>query len=238
MMSASDLEAAIMKKVGIYLRVSTDGQTAENQRRELEAVAARSGWEIVGFYEDAGISGSNGRGKRPAFDRLLKDVTARKINMISAWSVDRLGRSLQHLVGFLNELQALGCDLYLHQQAIDTTTPSGRAMFQMCGVFAEFERAMIVERVNSGLARAKARGVKLGRGNKKDGERSADEQRWGMSRGELERRIRKLHKGGTGILKIGKTRGIGTALVRRVVMETVLPGETHGGQTQATRRRT
>ena len=111
-------------------------------------------------------------------------------------------------------------------------------MFQMCGVFAEFERAMIVERVNSGLARAKAKGVKLGRGNKKDGERSADEQRWGMSRGELERRIRKLHKGGTGILKIGKTRGIGTALVQRVVMETVLPGETHGGQTQATRRRT
>jgi DNA invertase Pin-like site-specific DNA recombinase len=142
------------KRVGIYLRVSTDGQTTQNQRRELEAVAARSGWEVVDFYEDAGISGSNGRDKRPGFDQLLNDATARKINMVAAWSVDRLGRSLQHLVGFLNELQALNCNLYLHQQAIDTTTPSGRAMFQMCGVFAEFERSMIVERVNAGLARA------------------------------------------------------------------------------------
>jgi DNA invertase Pin-like site-specific DNA recombinase len=156
-------------------------------------------------------------------DRLLKDATARKINMIAAWSVDRLGRSLQHLVGFLNELQALNCHLYLHQQAIDTTTPSGRAMFQMCGVFAEFERAMIVERVNSGLARAKAKGVKLGRGNKKDGERSADEERWGMSRVELEKRILRLYKGGTGILKIGKTLGVGTGTVQRVVTEQPRP---------------
>ena len=167
------------KQVGIYLRVSTDGQTTQNQRRELEAVATRSGWEVVGIYEDAGISGSNGRERRPGFDQLLNDATARKINMIAAWSVDRLGRSLQHLVGFLNDLQALNCHLYLHQQAIDTTTPSGRAMFQMCGVFAEFERSMIVERVNAGLARAKANGVKLGRGNRKDNRRSADEKRWG-----------------------------------------------------------
>ena len=211
------------RRVGIYLRVSTDGQTTENQRRELEAVAARSGWEVVDFYEDAGISGSNGREKRPGLDRLLKDATARRINMIAAWSVDRLGRSLQHLVELLNELQALHCNLYLHQQAIDTTTPSGKAMFQMCGVFAEFERAMIVERVNSGLARAKAKGVKLGRGNKKDGERNADEERWGMSRAELKKRILRLHKGGTGILKIGKALGIGTGAVQGVVMEQPYP---------------
>jgi len=191
-----------MKKVGIYLRVSTDGQTTENQRRELEAVAARSGWEVVGFYMDAGISGSNGREKRPGFDRLLNDATARKINMIAAWSVDRLGRSLQHLVGFLNELQALNCNLYLHQQAIDTTTPSGRAMFQMCGVFAEFEKSMIVERVNAGIARAKQAGIEFGRGKRKDDQRSKDEERWGMSRAELEKRILSLHKGGMGILKI------------------------------------
>ena len=122
---------------------------------ELEAVAARSGWQVVGVYEDAGISGAKGRDKRPGFDRLLKDATARKVNMIAAWSVDRLGRSLQDLVGFLSELQALGCDLYLHRQALDTSTPSGRAMFQMCGVFAEFERGMIRERVNAGLARGR-----------------------------------------------------------------------------------
>jgi DNA invertase Pin-like site-specific DNA recombinase len=206
-----------MKRVGIYIRVSTDGQTTANQRRELEAVAARSGWEIVSIYEDAGISGAKGRDKRPGFDRLLKDATARKVDMVAAWSVDRLGRSLQHLVGFLNELQALGCDLYLHQQALDTSTPSGRAMFQMCGVFAEFERAMIVGRVNAGLKRAKAQGVRLGRGNRKDGTRSADEDRWGMTRAELEKRILRLHKDGMGLLKIGKTLGVGTGLVQGVV---------------------
>ena len=139
--------------------------------------------------------------------------------MIAAWSVDRLGRSLQDLVGFLGELQAVGCNLYLHQQALDTTTPSGRAMFQMCGVFAEFERAMIVERVNAGLARARAAGVEMGRGKRKDGERSADEERWGMSRAELEKRILRLHKDGTGILKIGKTLGVGTSTVQAVVKD-------------------
>ena len=122
-----------------------------------------------------------------------------------------------HLVGFLTDLQALGCDLYLHQQAIDTTTPSGKAMFQMCGVFAEFERSMIVERVNAGLKRAKAQGIKLGRGNRKDGARNVDEERWGMTRAELEKRILRLHKDGTGMLKIAKTLGVGTALVQGVV---------------------
>jgi DNA invertase Pin-like site-specific DNA recombinase len=207
------------KRVGIYLRVSTDGQTTANQRRELQAVAERSGWEVVGFYEDAGISGSNGRDKRPGFDRLLNDATSRKINMIAAWSVDRLGRSLQDLVGFLGELQAVHCNLYLHQQALDTTTPSGRAMFQMCGVFAEFEKAMIVERVNAGLARAKAHGVELGRGRRKDGHRSADEERWGMSRAELGKRIRKLRSEGKGILTIARTIGVGTGTVQRIIEE-------------------
>jgi DNA invertase Pin-like site-specific DNA recombinase len=217
MYDASTLEAIMAKRVGIYIRVSTDGQTTANQRRELEAVAARSGWEVVGVYEDAGISGAKDRDKRPGFDRLLKAATARQINMVAAWSVDRLGRSLQHLVGFLNELQALGCDLYLHQQALDTSTPSGRAMFQMCGVFAEFERAMIVGRVNAGLKRAKAQGVRLGRGHRKDGAWSADEERWGMTRAELEKRVLRLHKDGIGLLKIGKTLGVGTALVQGIV---------------------
>jgi len=211
------LEAIMTKRVGIYIRVSTDGQTTANQRRELEAVAVRSGWEVVGIYEDAGISGSKGRDKRPGFDRLLRDATARKIDMVAAWSVDRLGRSLQHLVGFLNELQALGCDLYLHQQALDTSTPSGRAMFQMCGVFAEFERSMIVSRVNAGLKRARAQGVKLGRGRRKDGARSLDEERWGMTRAQLEKRILSLHKGGMGVLRIGKELGVGTGLVQGIV---------------------
>ncbi len=193
-----------MKRVAIYLRVSTNGQTTENQRRELEMVATQRGWKVVATYEDAGISGAKGRDKRPGFDRMLKDATAGKFDMLAAWSVDRLGRSLQDLIGFLSELHSTGRDLYLHQQAIDTTTPSGKAMFQMLGVFAEFERGMIRERVNAGLARAKEKGVKLGR------KRIAP---------QLEQRIRELRREGQGVLKIGKTLGIGTSAVQRVLAE-------------------
>src|SRR3977135_1682447 len=117
------------KQVAIYLRVSTGGQSTQNQRRELAAGAKQRGWQVVEVYEDAGISGAKGRDKRPGFDRLLKDATRGKFNMIAAWSVDRLSVSLPDLVGFLTELQAPGVDLYLHQQALDTSTPSGRAMF-------------------------------------------------------------------------------------------------------------
>jgi DNA invertase Pin-like site-specific DNA recombinase len=121
------------------------------------------GCAIAQVYCDHGISGAKGRDKRPAFDRLCRDAARREFDLIMAWSVDRLGRSLQDLIGFLSELHALRLDLYLHQQGLDTATPSGRAMFQMLGVFAEFERAMIAERVRAGLARAKANGTRLGR---------------------------------------------------------------------------
>jgi DNA invertase Pin-like site-specific DNA recombinase len=114
-------------------------------------------------YCDHGISGATGRDKRPAFDRLCRDAARREFDLIMSWSVDRLGRSLRDLIEFLSESHSLGIDLYLHQQGLDTTTPSGRAMFQMMGVFAEFERAMIAERVRAGLARAKANGTRLGR---------------------------------------------------------------------------
>jgi DNA invertase Pin-like site-specific DNA recombinase len=114
-------------------------------------------------YRDEGISGSKGRDKRPGFDAMHKDASRRKFDIVMAWSVDRLGRGLQDLIGFLSELHALGIDLALHQQGIDTTTPAGKAMFQMMGVFAEFERSMIVERVRAGVARAKASGTKSGK---------------------------------------------------------------------------
>jgi DNA invertase Pin-like site-specific DNA recombinase len=149
-------------RVGIYLRVSTDGQTTTNQRRELEEACVYRGWEIVEVYEDAGVSGAKGRDQRPAFDRLCKDAIRRRFDIIAAWSVDRLGRSLQDLVAFLGEAHGAGIHLYLHKQAVDTTTPAGRALFQMMGVFAEFERAMIRERVLAGLATARAKGVRLG----------------------------------------------------------------------------
>jgi DNA invertase Pin-like site-specific DNA recombinase len=153
----------VSKRVAIYLRVSTTEQTTTNRRRELHAVAKLLGWSVVQVFEDAGISGAKGRKDRPALDALLKSVARREVDMVAAWSVDRLGRSLTDLLDFLRELHAKGVDLFLHQQGLDTSTPSGRAMFQMMGVFAEFERAMIRERVLAGLARAKERGISLGR---------------------------------------------------------------------------
>lgn len=153
----------MMTRAAIYLRVSTDGQTTDNQRLALEEVARNAGWNVVEVYTDHGISGATGRAKRPAFDRLCRDATRRRFDVVMAWSVDRLGRSLQDLVTFLGDLHATGVDLFLHQQGVDTTTPAGKAMFQMMAVFAEFERAMIQERVRAGLARARASGKRLGR---------------------------------------------------------------------------
>ena len=143
------------KRVAFYLRVSTGEQTTANQQRELETVTERHGWQIMKVFEDTGISGRHGRDKRPGFDRLCRAAVRKEFDVVAAWSVDRLGRSLLDLLTFLGELHAKGVDLYLHQQGIDTTTPGGKAMFQMMGVFAEFERAMIRERVKaawSGLA--------------------------------------------------------------------------------------
>ena len=152
-----------MKRAVLYLRVSTIEQTTANQERELREIAGRMGCEIVKVYKDHGISGAKGRDKRPAFDTLCRDAAKRQFDMVMAWSVDRLGRSLQDLVGFLSELHALRIDLFLHQQGLDTTTPAGKALFQMMGVFAEFERSMIQERVRAGLRRAKSEGRRLGR---------------------------------------------------------------------------
>src|SRR5580765_5901035 len=151
------------KRVALYVRVSTDHQSVRNQEIELQAVAERHGWTVVAVFKDQGISGAKGRDKRPGLDKLLQAVARKEFDMVAAWSVDRRGRSLIDLVGILQEFHAKHVDLYLHQQGIDTTTPSGKAMFQMMGVFAEFERAMIHERVLAGLARARAEGTRLGR---------------------------------------------------------------------------
>src|SRR5687768_15906429 len=194
-----------MKRVALYARVSTDGQTVANQRRELDAVADRHGWDVVSVFTDQGISGSKGRVKRPGFDKLLKAVARRDVDLVAAWSVDRLGRSLQDLVGFLGELHAKGVDLYLHQQGVDTSTPVGRALFQVLGVFAEFERSMIVERVKAGLARAKAEGKKLGRPPIDNA---------------VEQKLRAALAGGVGIRKAARLHGVGTSVAQRVAKET------------------
>src|SRR5882757_5901864 len=152
-----------MKRAAIYLRVSTVDQTTAHQERELREIAGRSGLHILKVYKDHGISGAKARDKRPGFDALCRDATKRRFDVVMAWSVDRLGRSLQDLIQFLSELHSLGIDLFLHQQGLDTRTPAGKAMFGMMGVFAEFERSMIKERVRAGLARAKDSGTRLGR---------------------------------------------------------------------------
>jgi len=197
-------------KAALYLRTSTaNGQTTDNQRRELEAVAAHLKHEIIEIYEDKGISGAKGRDKRPAFDRLHRDITTRKFDIVMAWSVDRLGRSLQDLVAFLSELHALGIELYLHQQGLDTTTPAGKAMFQMLGVFAEFERAMIQERVRAGMARAKVKGTKsgkpIGRPAIAPGLRAAIRQAY--------------MAGGIGLRGVARQFGVGAETVRRCLSD-------------------
>src|SRR6266849_9848624 len=190
------------KRAAIYLRVSTDGQTVENQRRELKAAAKRHGWQVVETFADEGISGAKGREKRPGLDKLLLGVARKDFDLIAAWSVCRLGRSLQDLISILGEVHAKGVGLYLHQQGLDTTTPAGEAMFQMLGVFAQFERAMIRERVNAGLARAKAQGKRLGRP---------------PISAEKEVAIRRAKAGGQGIRAIARDLDVGIATVHRGV---------------------
>jgi DNA invertase Pin-like site-specific DNA recombinase len=198
--------AKTISTVALYARVSTDDQTTENQLGELRAVAARHGWTVVAEFVDNGISGAKGRKDRPQFDALLKAVNRKEFDMVAAWSVDRLGRSMTDLLGFLEEIQSKGVDLYLHQQAMDTSTPAGKALFQMCGVFAEFERSMIQERVNAGIARARLKGTKTG-------------NPFGRPRiaVKVENRIRELAAQGIGKVKTARTLGVGVSVVQRVL---------------------
>jgi DNA invertase Pin-like site-specific DNA recombinase len=192
-------------RVALYARVSTDKQSTENQLIELRAAATRMGWDVVGEFVDRGISGAKGRAERPRLDAMLKGVARKEFDIVAAWSVDRLGRSLIDLVGLLQELHSMGMDLYLHQQGINTTTPAGKAMFQMMGVFAEFERGMIVERVKSGMARAKKNGTKSGNAIGRPSVSTV-----------IEAHIRELRASGLGIVKTAKAAGCGVSVVQRV----------------------
>jgi DNA invertase Pin-like site-specific DNA recombinase len=191
----------LAKQAALYVRVSTDDQTIDNQLLVLNEIAQRSGWTVVHTFSDEGISGAKGRDKRPGYNALLTAVSRREVDIVAAWSVDRLGRSLPDLVSFLADIQAKGCDLYLHQQAIDTSTPSGRMLFQMLGVFAEFERAILVSRVRAAHDRCRAKGVRIGRPP--------------MPTSRVEK-IQKALRDGQSIRAAAAATGVSTATVQRV----------------------
>ena len=191
------------KRVCLYCRVSKTSQSVERQISELEVVADRNDWEIVDRYIDHGISGSKGRDGRPELDRMMKDSTKRKFDVVMVWSIDRLGRSLQHLIEILNDLNAKNVDLYFDQQSLDSTTPTGKLMFSLIGAFAEFEKSIIRERVFSGLDNARKKGRIGGRPTNLTP--------------SVEEKILELKANGASIKKIKEECGVGTASVYKVL---------------------
>ena len=190
-----------MKRCVIYSRVSTSGQEVENQIKLLREIAKRKGYELVEVISDV-MSGAKGRQDRKGFDKLIKGAVKKEWDSILVWDVSRLGRSLKDLVGFLDEINSVGCDLYIHQSGLDTSTPSGKMMFQMIGVFAEFERSMISERVKLGLARTDK---KLGRPTN-------------MNEGMVQS-IKFMREKGIGIKKIATDLKVGVGTVYKVMEE-------------------
>ena len=188
-----------MKKCVIYSRVSTQGQEVENQIKLLKQIANQKGYELVEIISDV-MSGAKGRKERKGFDKLIKGSIRKEWDSILVWSVDRLGRNLKDLVSFLDEINAVGCELYIHQSGIDTSTPAGKMMFQMVGMFAEFERSMISERVKLGMARTDK---KLGRPTN-------------MNQGMIHS-IKFMREQGIGVKKIATDLSIGVGTVYKVL---------------------
>ena len=157
------LDDALPKlNVAVYLRVSTSHQTTENQFRELIDVCNRNRWQIVGLYEET-ISGTKGLDERSELNRMMLDATRKKFDKVVVWSVDRLGRSMKHLITVLSQLDDLGIDVFSFAQGIDTSTTFGKSMFQMVGIFSELENNMRKERQSIGIKRAIDNGAKFGR---------------------------------------------------------------------------
>lgn len=196
------------QRVALYARVSTDRQSTVNQLTELREAAKRMGWEVGEEFVDHGISGAKSRRDRSKLDAMHKGVSRKDFDVVAAWSVDRLGRSIIDLVGLLQELRSMSVDLYLHQQGINTTTPAGKALFGIMGVFTEFERGIIQEWVKAGLAKSKKHGTKSGRAFG----RSA-------ASAETEANISELRSQGMGMLKIAKQLKCGVSVVQRVAAE-------------------
>ncbi len=187
------------KKVALYCRVSTDSQTTENQRRELEAFCERQGWVIYRVYEDKGISGT--QHDRPALDEMLKDANAGRFHCLVTWKTDRIARSVVHLLEILTTLRSKNIGFVSVTEAINTESAQGRMLLHFLGAISEFERELCVERVKSGLARAKASGTKLGR------------PRVGF---DVNAAI-KMKQDGSSWAQVAKALGVSSATVRRIV---------------------
>ena len=188
-------------RVAIYARVSTSGQTTENQIRRLHEVAALRGWTIV---QECVETVSGAAKVRPMFDKMMMDARRRKFDTIAAVDVSRLRRSLSGLANLFEEVRQIGVDLYLDREAMDTSTPAGRAMLGMASVFAAFERDLTIERTLAGLATARAKGVRFGRPPASDGIVDA---------------IRSLRLQGLGINSIARELRVGKSTVQRIANE-------------------
>ena len=190
-------------KCAIYLRVSTKSQDTSNQLQPLKEYAQRCGYEVVEVYEDKGVSGV--KNSRPSLDKMVLDARRRKFSMILSWSIDRVGRNMTHLCGFVDEMNQLGVNLYFHQSSIDTTTSVGKMFFHIISSVASFERELIRERVIAGLERARNSGVRLGRPTQmNEGMKSA---------------IKILKEKGVGVRETCRQLAIGSATYYKVVRE-------------------
>lgn len=191
-----------MKRVAIYGRVSTVGQSTDVQIQECQAYAHRCGYQVVGVYCDT-ISGTTGKDDRPALTRLLEDAFARKFDAVVVYSIDRLGRSLKHCLDILESLKIHRVDFISIKQQIDTSSPTGQLIFNLFACLASYERTQILERTALGRKRAKARGVKFGRPSK-------------MNESVAEA-VRLLREKGAGIKDIAKSLRIGVGSVYKAL---------------------
>ena len=187
------------QKVAIYVRVSTSGQTVENQERELMAHCQRQGWLVHKVYRDEGFSGAVA--ERPALKEMMADARLGRFNLLAVWKIDRIARSISHLLEVLMELKGLGIGFVSLTEAINTETAQGRMLCSFLGAIGEFEREMTIERVRSGMARAKANGVRIGR------------PRAGFDVNEAIR----LKQDGQSWSQVSKAVGASSATVRRIV---------------------
>jgi len=193
-------------QVACYLRVSTLSQHSENQLIELLDVCNRNKWQITEIYEET-ISGTKGVDERYELNRIMHDACRKKFDKVVVWSVDRLGRSMKHLVSVLSQLDELNVDVFSYVQGIDTSTQFGKSMFQMVGIFAELENNMRADRQRIGIKRALDNGAKFGRKS--------------IMNDELIKKINNLREEGHSMRNIANECDVSTTIVQKAIKNTV-----------------